>query len=325
MRIAILGAGNMGTALAVVAAQRCRVVLWSIEESVVRDIQRRHSNKKYLPGVRLHKDRISATEDITEACQDADGVIVSVPSTVIADVAKGVRRHVPKGAQILCVAKGIDPKRFQPLPYVVARALGRRRDAVAGLAGPAIATEFARGAVTGVVCVGAPHTTSFWSGVLQRSTFRVHESQDLRGASWASALKNVYSIVLGMSDGMQLATNTKALLVERCLDEMAYILDHVRADSDTAYGLAGIGDLLVSGFSPNARNRRFGEMICEDEACDIPSVLETMTVEGVAASSAVHRWARVKRLQLPLVELVWRVCHRKADPCVLLDRYLRSV
>ncbi|MBI4449835.1 NAD(P)H-dependent glycerol-3-phosphate dehydrogenase [Candidatus Uhrbacteria bacterium] len=324
MRIAILGAGNMGIALATVLAERGqRTTLWSIEPDVVADIAHHHRSEKYLPGIALGS-RITATGDLATALRGAHGVIIAVPSAVIAQVAERAASHVSKRIPVLSVAKGIAPTSFRPLADVVARALGRVHGSVAGLGGPAIATEFSRGTPTAVVVAGRYADTKFWQRALERSTFRVEASRDLMGVSWAACLKNVYAIALGMCDGMRYAMNTKAILVMRAIAEMTVVLRSVHAKRETVFGLAGVGDLVTTGFSPHGRNRRFGEMICTGEQCDIPAVLKTMTVEGVVAVDVAHTWAIRKRLGLPLLDLVWRICHRDADPCRSLETYLRK-
>ena len=323
MRITILGAGNMGIALAtVLAANGHDTTLWSIESDVVADITRNHRSERHLPGITL-SDRISATGDLT-TLRRARGVIMAVPSAVIAQVAQQAAASMPKRIPVLNVAKGIDPTSCRPLANVVAAAIGRIGGSVAALGGPAIATEFARGTPTSVVVAGRSIDTRFWRRVLQRPAFRVETSRDLLGVSWASCLKNVYAISLGMCDGMRYSMNTKALLVTRALAEMAVLLRSARAKPETVYGLAGIGDLMTTGFSPHGRNRKFGELICAGEQCDIPAVLKTMTVEGVAAVEVARAWARRKRLRLPLLDLVWRVCYRSANPCRELTSYLRA-
>lgn len=325
MTIAILGAGNMGCALATVfAANKIRVQLWTIEADVVRDITEYHRTAKYLPDIALDPRYITATGDLTAACARADGVVLAVPSHVVACVAADVRGMVGKRTPVLSVAKGIDAATFASLPAVAARALGRTRDGVAGLAGPAVAMEFARGTPTAVVVAGRGQGSAFWQRALQRPTFHVERSTDLIGVSWAAALKNVYAIALGMCDGMRYAMNTKALLVERAVAETARVLRRVHGRAETAYGLAGLGDLVTTGFSVHGRNRKFGEMLCATEDCDIPAVLATMTVEGVAAAAAAHAWASAQRVEFPLLTAVWRVCHRSANPCVTLERYLRK-
>lgn len=326
MRIAILGAGNMGCALATVcAANRHAVTLWSIEADVIADIQTNHRTEKYLPGVLLDAKRIRASADLEAACTGADGIIIAVPSTVIVRVAGSARSFVPTRTPVLSVAKGIDAKQSLPLPAVVATALGRSHDGVAGFAGPAVATEFASGTPTAVVVAGTRRVTWFWARVLHRPNFHVEESRDLIGVSWAACCKNVYAIALGMCDGMRYSMNTKAILVVRAMEELARVLRRVHADPATVHGLAGLGDLLTTGFSPHGRNRTFGELICAGAQCDIPAVLKTMTVEGVAAVDVVHAWARRNRCALPLLDLVWRVCHRGADPCAALRKYLQEV
>lgn len=324
MRIAILGAGNMGCALATVLAEnRHDVVLWSIERDVVADITHRHRSEEYLPGVTLDR-RVIATGDLATALCRARGVILAVPSSVIARIAERAAPYTPSRIPVLSVAKGIDPQTFRPFADVVAAVLGRTSGGVASLGGPAIAAEFTRGTPTAVVIAGRPTDTAFWRRVFQRPTFRVAESHDVVGVSWAACLKNVYAIALGMCDGMRYAMNTKAILMTRAIAEMATVLRSVRAKPETVYGLAGIGDLVTTGFSPHGRNRKFGELLCAGKQCDIPAVLKTMTVEGVNAVVVARMWARRKHLTLPLLELVWHVCHKGADPCRSLEQYLRT-
>ncbi len=323
LRIAILGGGNMGIALAtVLAGSGHTVTLWSIEPDVVVDITRNRRSEKYLPGITLDH-RITATGDLAAALQNARGIIVAVPSSAIEQVAKRAALYVSKQVPVLSVAKGIASTSFRPLTDVVAAALGRARGSVVGLGGPAIATEFSRGTPTAVVVAGRSADTRFWRRALTRPTFHVEESRDLTGVSWAACLKNVYAIALGMCDGMRYAMNTKAILVTRALAEMAMVLRSAHAEPETVYGLAGVGDLVTTGFSPHGRNRRFGELICSGTQCDIPAVLKTMTVEGINAVAVAHRWELRKRLRLPLLDLVWRVCHRGADPCAGLRRYFQ--
>jgi len=324
MKIAILGAGNMGCALATVLAGNGHAVThWSIEPDVIADITERHRTEKYLPGIALDH-RITATGDIMEALTGARGIVVAVPAAAAAAVAARASPHLPARAHVLSVVKGIAADGFRPFPEVVAAAFGWKRGMVAGLAGPAVATEFAAGVPTAVVVAGSPAAARFWTRALTRPTFRVAESRDIIGVSWAATLKNVYAIALGMCDGMRYAMNTKAIIMTRALAEMVVFLHSVRAEPETVYGLAGIGDLMTTGLSPHGRNRKFGEMICTGAQCDIAAVLKTMTVEGVAAAEVSHAWATRKRLRLPLLDLVWRVCHRAAAPCRSLEAYLRK-
>lgn len=325
MRIAILGAGNMGCALATVLAGNGHdVVLWSIESDVIVDITRNHRSEKYLPGITLNPERITAIDDLAAACADARGVTIAVPSHVVAKVAASAAEYVLARTPVLSVAKGIEAKTFRTFPDVVAEALHRRQGSVAGLVGPSVATEIAAGTPTAVIVAGRPLNATFWQRTLARPTFHVERSRDLVGMSWAACLKNIYAIALGMCDGMRYSMNTKAILMTHALAEMADFLRSVRAKPGISYGLAGLGDLVTTGFSSHGRNRKFGELICAGAQCDIPAVLKTMTVEGVAAVDVARAWAKQQLLFLPLLELVFRVCHRRANPCRALAQYVRT-
>jgi len=324
--VAVLGAGNMGTALAQVAAGNGhRVHLWSIEEDVLEDIRDHQANGKYLAGVDLHPS-IEPCWQLAEALDGAAIAIFSVPSTVLRSLARDAAPHLAAGTVALNVAKGleeIEPGRAKRMSEVLAEELGKGHSAVAGMGGPAIANELARGVPTAVIVAsrdaGAAATAQ---SVLQNEHLKVETSSDLVGVELGATLKNVYAIALGMCDGLGMGTNTKSFIVTLALEEMAALIAAMGGQPRTAYGLAGLGDLLTTGFSPHSRNRTLGEKLCTDPAW--PEFSHRTTVEGVGACRIGRQLAYAHDMGAPLLEMVYDVLFEVQPPADTMRAFLQA-
>ena len=287
-QIAVLGAGNMGTALAQVLAGNGHAVrAWSIEEDVLAEIRDAHRNTKYLEGIDLHSN-IEAVWELARAVEGAAVVVFGVPSQVVARMASDVKPHVVPGQIILNVAKGLEAGTHARMSEVILRELGGGfRPWVGSMGGPAIAIEMARGVpmavIAGLLDAGC---RSRVQSLLQNNHLKVQTTDDLAGLELCSTLKNVYAIALGMCDGLGFGTNTKAFLASLALEEMCEISSVLGGRQDTVYGLAGVGDLLTTGYSQHSRNRTLGEKL--GAGGDWRGFLETHTVEGAVACRALY-------------------------------------
>lgn len=314
--IAILGAGNMGTALAVCAAKHAPVVLWSVESDVIERITKRRENTKYLAGVRLPRT-IRAVARIENAVEGAQLVIVAVPSHVVETVGRQMARHLSPNALVLNVAKGVDEASLAPMIDVVEDELPRaNKKLLATLSGPSIATEFAAGLPT-VVNVAAHdiRVARRVARLLETPSFRLRPTTDVAGTAFGGTLKNIYALALGMCDGAKLGANTKAALMTLAVEEMSRMMRALGARSNEAvHGFAGLGDLFVTGTSTHSRNRRFGEEICIDPSCRLKMQDPTQTIEGVRAVRALAPFAKKKKIAAPILFMVDRVLFAGADP-----------
>lgn len=325
--VAILGAGNMGTALAVGAARHAPVVLWSIEPEVVAAITKKRENTKYLSGVRLGRT-VRATGSLTDAVRGARLVVVAVPSHVVEGVAREMAPLLGAGALVLNVAKGVDERSLAPMVDVIEDELRpAHRRLLATLSGPSIATEFAAGQPTVVnVASRSLAVAKRVARLLETPTFRLRPTTDVVGTALGGTLKNVYALALGMCDGAKLGANTKAALLTLAVEEMNRIMRAMGARStDAVHGFAGLGDLFVTGTSPHSRNRSFGEEICVDPSCRIKMRDPSQTIEGVRATRAIAPFARRKRIDAPVLFLVDRVLFREADPAAEIRRAIARV
>jgi glycerol-3-phosphate dehydrogenase (NAD(P)+) len=301
--IAVIGAGNMGTAVAQVLASNGHALrAWSIETDVLEEIRDRRLNTKYLSGVELHP-RIEPVWDLEKAVQGAGLVVLSVPSQVVASVARDLSPSLRPGQLVLNVAKGLESGTNRRLSEVIAGEIGERHATIGAMGGPAIAIEMARGMPTAVI-VGFDdeNISRRIQALLQNEWVKVDTTTDLAGLELCSTLKNVYAIALGICDGLGLGANTKAFIGTLAMSEMGRICEALGGRHDTVHGLAGLGDLLTTGYSQHSRNRTLGEKL--GAGADWQSFIGEKTVEGVPACGAIKELTRGNEFELPLLDTI---------------------
>ncbi len=321
--VAILGAGSMGTALAQVSAGSGHEVrAWSVEAEVLEEIAQRRTNSRYTGALRLHPN-IRPESELSKAIRGASLVVIAVPSHAVAQVARQAAPHLDPRQTVLNTAKGLERGTFRRMSQVLADELGPRfQDAIASLGGPAIAIEMARGQPTAVVVGGSAKGAALVQAVFQGESCTVETTTDIAGVELCGVLKNVYAIALGMCDGLDYGANTKASLATLALAEMATVCQALGGRSETAYGLAGLGDLLATGYSPHSRNRTLGETLAK--GADWREFLRNHPVEGVAAAEALRQLTADRGLRAPLLDGLNSVLSGEVPPAGLLRHLLAA-
>jgi len=325
-KFAILGAGNVGTALALVLAGRgFPVVMYSIEPEVTEDINRRHRNTKYLKGVSLPAN-ITADDDMDRVLRNAYGVIMAVPSFALKEVVAKAAPHLGKNVVIGSITKGLDPETLLPLGAIVRDLLpphARRKYCLIG--GPAIANEIANGMPSAVIIAGDDITAAKkLATAMQGDVFKAGTSHDVIGVGYAMALKNVYAIALGLTQGLGLPMNTQALILTQAIMEMGLFLKACGAEPETAMSLAGLGDLMVTGLSSHGRNRTYGEKLVKAKSKD-PETMGLTTVEGIKAAPITKKLARKYKIKAPLLEAVLKCLAAEKDFSEPFAEYLKKL
>lgn len=319
--LTILGAGKIGTALAVVLAPRVRrIKLYSIEPDVVMEINAKHRNSVYLPEAIL-STRVTATHDLETALKDSSFVFIAVPSQAVASVLASARPFLHPETLIVSITKGIDADTLEPLILHQASILPQElRSRVVLLGGPATASELVRSPITGIVAA----SRHLEHAELVRKTFehaclRIKTTTDVIGVGLSSALKNVYCLALGMCDNPKTSANVKALVFTCAIEEMRLLVNAAGGKEETVLHLAGIGDLYVSSHSHHSQNRSFGQRLA-NRGMKPGAALPVL--EGISALTHALRIAQRYHLDLPLLHAIDQCLHQRAPSSQPLHRYL---
>ena len=319
-RIGVIGGGAWGTALAASAARAGRrVILWAREPEVVADINERHENRAFLPGVTL-PNAVSATSDAVRVC-DADAVLLVTPAQFLRASAANLKSHWRDGLPGVICAKGIEQGSGALMSEAVQEALPQARLAV--LSGPTFAGEAARGlpvAVT-LACQDADLGARLVAA-LGSQRMRPYLSDDLVGAQIGGAVKNVMAIASGIVSGRGLGENARAALITRGLHEMVRLGVALGGRSETLMGLSGAGDLMLTCMSAKSRNYSVGMALGEGH--DLASAIggKTSVAEGVFSAPAVSALARRRGVDMPICFAVDAVLHGGADIDAAIDGLL---
>lgn len=313
-KITILGGGAMATACAILLAENPehQVFIWARQIDVAEDMQATRENRRLLPGIRL-PDSVTVTADLDYALPHAAALIAAVPTQYLRASLTQVHRHLTNVPPVVSVAKGIENGTLLRPTEIITQVLGAHQ--VAALSGPSHAEEIGRRLPATVVAASSDLSFSrqvqHW---FNTDRFRVYTNIDLVGVELAGALKNVIAIAAGISDGLGYGDNAKSALLTRSLVEMTRFGVRFGAEPSTFSGLAGIGDLITTCFSPFGRNRKVGERLGQGESLD--SILQSMVAvaEGVATTKSVHQIATEEGIDMPIVNEVYQVLFHGKSP-----------
>jgi glycerol-3-phosphate dehydrogenase (NAD(P)+) len=325
--IAVLGAGNAGTTFALLAAHNANAVrLWTVEEDVAATMRQSRENRKYLPGVTL-PDEIVVEVDLQKAVVGSDIVMLAVPSHVVRRLTRAIAPWLTPEQSLLDVAKGIEEKTFYLMSEVIHSELsGAVRQNIVALSGPSIAREMSRGVPTAVAVAGFKrHHAEQVRRAFESATFHVEVLDDMVGVQLGGALKNIYALAAGMCDGLEYGNNTKSALVTYALTEMTQFGKALGAKTETFYGLAGVGDLAVTCFGPQSRNRTFGEKLARGQTRAQILKESVEVAEGVQVTKVAHALAQMLRLRLPFLETIHHILYDDLPPRKALSVFLRGL
>ncbi len=317
MQISVLGAGAWGTTLAQLLSKKGnKTLLWVREKELFEKLQETRENVLFLPGISLSKN-LSFTQDLSEIISWSSIIIFVTPTRFIQSLGKNIASLLLKNDKklFLNVSKGIEKDSFLTGTFILKNIFGNIHE-YAALSGPNIAQEVANEQFSKCVIASSnPKKLNLLKDIFQTDHFRIYCSNDLKGIELAGALKNVVSLALGLCDGLGLSLNTKSALFSRGLYEMTIIGKALGAQAQTFYGLAGVGDLITSSFTPSARNRFTGELLGKGKYLkEIVAIMDGKTSEGIYTVEAVHQWNIKKRLNLPISENLYQLIYLKKDP-----------
>lgn len=312
--IAVLGDGAWGTAVALLLARTPdhRVRLWSARPESGDRLRRDRENVPYLPGVPI-PPTVELVTDPAAAVERADLWVTAIPTVHLRPTLERFRGLAAPSTPVVSLTKGIELATFRRPSEIIAEVLGT--DRVAALSGPSHAEEVARRMPTSVVVAGSDATlTGGVQSLFLTDRFRVYTNPDLVGVEIAGALKNVIGIAAGIGDGLGLGDNAKSALLTRGLVEMSRFGLAFGAEPDTFHGLAGIGDLITTCFSPHGRNRRVGERLGRGETLAEIQATTPAVAEGVTTARSVHDRTQPLGFDMPITTVVYRILYEGMSP-----------
>jgi glycerol-3-phosphate dehydrogenase (NAD(P)+) len=305
MKIAVLGAGAWGTAIAITLASRNEVTLWARDAALLAAMRAERTNRRYLPGFDL-PSTVALHTDIAAALGGAELLLAAVTTNALREVLRRVR-ETDCGAALAWLCKGFESERAALPHQICAEELGSKtRRAV--LSGPSFAREVARGLPTALTLAATdPGFGREIAQALHSPTMRIYVTDDVTGVEVGGAVKNVMAIASGVSDGLALGANARAALITRGLAEITRLGVALGGRPETFMGLAGIGDLVLTCTSDLSRNRRVGLALARGEA--LSAVLSGLghAAEGVPTARAVARLAGELTVDMPITRAVCRV------------------
>jgi len=324
-KVSIIGDGGWGTTLAIhLSRKKYPVMLWGAFPANIAQIAQKRENKKFLPGYKI-PSQVRLTSDIDEAIEFGDLVVLSVPSEYLTGTLKKIQETSYKGKVFVSVVKGVHPGSFKRMSEIIHDHLPHVPLVV--LSGPTIALEVAAGIpTTAVAACGNEKLAVSIQKVFNSDTFRIYTNTDVVGVEIGGSVKNVIALACGICDGLKLGTNTKAAILTRGLTEITRLGMALGGRKETFYGLAGLGDLATTCFSPNSRNRTVGEALGRGQK--IKDVLGRMNAvaEGVITARAVYHLARKKKIPMPIVTEVYRIIYaNKSAQSAMKDLMGRSL
>ncbi len=320
MKITVLGSGGWGTALAILLLDNGNdVTLWSFLEKEA-EVLRETKENPMLKGVPLPEElKITTSMD---GLKDSELVVLATPSFAVRETARKAAPLLREDAVVVSVGKGIEKDTALCLTQIIEEELGGRGKVVA-LSGPSHAEEVGRRVPTGCVAASRDQAAAeLVQDVFMSPRFRVYTNSDVLGVELGAALKNVLALCCGISDGMGLGDNTKALLMTRGMTEMARLGVALGGKKETFAGLSGMGDLIVTCTSMHSRNRRCGILIGQGKGVQEAMKEVGATVEGYYAALSAHQLAGKAGVEMPICESAYRVLYEGESARDMMGRLM---
>lgn len=312
-RAAVLGDGGWGTALAILLGRKgVEVTIWGAFPDYVEEMRRSRVNRKFLPGADL-PEALALESDAAVATRGAELIVVAVPTKFARATLERIASDLPRDVPYVSVAKGLEEGRLLCGTGIVRDVLGNVR--IGCLSGPSHAEEVAKRLPTAVAAAAEDEDLArLIQSAFLTTSFRVYTATDLVGVELGGAVKNVIAIAAGICDGLGFGDNSKAALLTRGLAEMTRLGVRMGARPETFRGLAGVGDLVTTCYSPFGRNRAVGVKLGRGQTLsEIESSME-MVAEGVRTSRAMNDLAASKGVEMPIAAEVSAVLFRGKDP-----------
>lgn len=320
-KTAILGAGSWGTALAILWGKDGRSIrLWGHDANRVAEIQESRVNNSYLPGFKL-PDSVRVTSELAD-CRDADLIVFVMPSTALREIATRFREiGADREMVLLSCTKGIEHGTSRRMSEILNEIFPKQTVAV--LSGPNLAMEVAQEMPTATV-IGCQDLDcgAALQNFLGGARFRVYTSPEVAAIELGGALKNVFALAAGVSDGLGLGDNSKSALVTRSLAELVRLGAAMGGNTHAFYGLSGAGDLILTCYSERSRNHTVGKRLGQGESLTEITASMNMVAEGIPTARSAYECGRRFGVDTPIIDQVYAMLYEGKKPTVALSELL---
>lgn len=325
LNVLVLGSGAWGCALAnLLADNKNNVTIYGIDENEINDINNNHLNSKYFNDVKINES-IKATNDLDASLNNVDLIVLAIPSFAIKEMVLKIKNRINKNTIIVNVAKGFDEKSKKPLANVIKDNLNNEyKGNVVSLLGPTFASEVIIKHYTAITVSGEDiKVLKRVQRIFSNGYFRVYITKDYIGAEYCAALKNVIALASGMVEGLGLKNNTKAALITRGLAEIMRFVKYFNGKEKTCFGLAGVGDLILTCSSSTSRNYSAGYFIGKNNA-SLFFKENKKTVEGIFACKIAYKIANDNNIYAPIVTSVYNVLFNNSNVKDEIDKLMTN-
>jgi glycerol-3-phosphate dehydrogenase (NAD(P)+) len=305
LKVGVLGGGSWGTTVASLVSRNAPVELWARNPETVREINSRHTNERYLPGINL-PEKLVASEDLSAVVAGADVLVMGIPSQNFRGVLSEVKAHIRAWVPVISLTKGLEVETRMRMTEVVEDVLPGHPVGV--LTGPNLAREIMEGrAAASVLAMQGGGNVDLLRPLFNSGLFRVYSNEDVTGCELGGVLKNIIAIAVGMGDGLGAGDNTRAGLITRGLAEVTRLGVALGGKARTFSGLAGMGDMIATCTSDQSRNRSVGVQLGQGRSIEEIIAEMVMVAEGVKTAPAVMELAKEHGISMPIAEDVYKV------------------
>ncbi len=321
-KLAILGAGSWGTALAILAARNgCQTLLWGHNANHIGLLAQDNQNKRYLPGITF-PENLAVTSHLTEIADFTDTLLICVPSHAFKATLNELKPYSSNNVNIAWATKGFNPDDGSLLHEVVAQVFSAQTPS-AIISGPSFASEVAADLPTAITIASSQSEfAAQLAYILHSPRFRTYTSTDVIGVEVGGAVKNVLAIAAGIADGLRLGANTRSALITRGLTEIIRLGLQLGGKRDTFMGLAGLGDLILTCTDNQSRNRRLGLALGQGKNIVTATQEIGQEIEGVSAAKETFLLAKKYDIDMPITEQTYKVLYEGLDPLTAVENLL---
>ena len=319
-KVVVLGGGSFGTVLANIAASNgYKVSLWVRDSEQALRINSEGANSTYHPELQLSPN-ILASEKLDEVMKGSSLVFIATPSVIFETIMERINPMIEEGSHIISCTKGIKLNPFRSMSDIISMNIDSKKNQVGVLSGPNLAREIAEKKVAGTVIASSSTVLlDQVKEVLSSDTFKVYSSNDIQGVELAGALKNIYAIICGMADSLDVGENAVGLILTRSMAEMSRFAVAKGANPITFLGLSGMGDLVATCSSGLSRNYQLGSNLGRGMSLQEAKDKVGQVAEGIRTLDVIKEESKKLGIKMPLVDSLHNIIYQKHPPKTLID------